>query len=653
VGAPYTQTLSATGGIAGYRWSISSGSLPPGLTLDSAGSITGTPTSPGTFAFAAQVSDSTGVTTNKNLSITVGVPLVLETKSLADASLSAAYTQSLRASGGTSPYTWSVTAGALPDGIRLDSTRGLLNGTAGAVGTFTFTIRVTDSASVFTEKQFTIETAAGLIITSAPVLSTGAAGVAYSQALSAAGGRAPYVWSISAGGLPTGISLEASSGSLSGTPTNSGAFPFTVQVTDSVGRIASKQFSMTVAAILAISSAPSLPQGTAGASYAQTLAASGGSPPYTWSIMSGALPAGVALDASAGTIAGVPSAAGSFTFTAQVIDSSAVTAVKQFTLAISSAVILTTQAKLADAMLGSPYAQSVSATGGVAPYTWTILAGALPPGLDLDPVAGSIGGTAGASGTYAFTVQAADAAGAKAARDYSITVNTPNLPSISIDGLPDRAEASDQPSFSVALASPYPVPLTGRIAMNFDADAVIPGDDPSVQFASGGRTATFTVPANATTAKFSIPQLAIQTGTVAGTISLNGVLESGGGETAPSVIRTVRIERSEPAIRSVSVARTASGFELRISGFSTSRELTRAVVKLTPVAGSDLQTSELSIPLSDVASRWYQDSASKAFGSQFTLVLPFAIQGNAGSIDLVSVMLVNQQGASKAASAKF
>jgi hypothetical protein len=168
VGAPYAQTLSATGGIAGYRWSISSGSLPPGLTLDSAGSISGSPTSAGTFTFAAQASDSSGLTANKNLSITVGAALVLETKSLADASLSAAYAQSLRASGGTSPYTWSVTAGALPDGIRLESTRGLLNGTAGAAGTFTFTIRVTDSTSVFTERQFTIETAAGLIITSAP-----------------------------------------------------------------------------------------------------------------------------------------------------------------------------------------------------------------------------------------------------------------------------------------------------------------------------------------------------------------------------------------------------------------------------------------------------------------------------------------------------
>src|SRR5947209_16085661 len=93
-------------------------------------------------------------------------------------------------------------------------------------------------------------------------------------------GRAPYVWSISSGGLPTGVSLDPSSGTLGGTPTNSGSFPFTVQVTDSVGRIATKQFSMTVAAILAISSAPSLPQGTAGASYAQTLAASGGSPPF-------------------------------------------------------------------------------------------------------------------------------------------------------------------------------------------------------------------------------------------------------------------------------------------------------------------------------------------------------------------------------------
>ena len=147
--------------------------------------------------------------------------------------------------------------------------------------------------------------------------------------------------------------------------------------------------------------------------------------------------------------------------------------------------------------------------------------------------------------------------------------------------------------------------------------------------------------------------MALQTGTVAGTITLTLNLQSAAGEVTATSVRTLQVPRAAPVTRALRVVRTAGGFELQITGYSTPRQLTQAVVQLTPSAGSDLQTTQLTVPLTDLARAWYQSAASSQFGSQFTLVLPFTIQGNAGGIDSAGVSLVNSQGSSPALSSKF
>ena len=117
--------------------------------------------------------------------------------------------------------------------------------------------------------------------------------------------------------------------------------------------------------------------------------------------------------------------------------------------------------------------------------------------------------------------------------------------------------------------------------------------------------------------------------------------------------RVLHINRAAPVTRTFVEVPTPGGFELRITGYSTSRQLTRALVQLTPSPGSNLQTTQLTIPLSDLASNWYQSAASKLFGSQFTLVLPFTIQGTASGIGSVSVSLANDEGSSQPMSVKF
>jgi hypothetical protein len=404
---------------------------------------------------------------------------------------------------------------------------------------------------------------------------------------------------------------------------------------------------------LLISSAPDLPPATTGVAYTQSLGATGGTPPYLWSISAGGLPNGLSFDAATATISGMPMAAGPFSFTMQVMDNNSVTVTKQFNLNVASNLSITSASQLPDGVAGAAYTRTLVAAGGVAPYAWTVAAGSLPPGLALDSENSAITGTPSANGAFAFTVQVADASGGTATRDFAINITLPPLPSISVDGPADPVNPADQPVFRISLAAPYPVQLTGQVVMTFSPDAMVPVDDTSIQFATGGRTVNFTVPAGSTTGIFSTGQMALQTGTVAGTIALDLTVQSAAGEVSGSATRAMHVLRAPPVMRSMQLVQTPSGFELRITGYSTPRQLTQAAVQLTPTPGGNLQTTQLNIPLTDLATSWYQNTASSRYGSQFTLVLPFRIQGNASGIDSVGVSLANDQGNSSTLSAKF
>ncbi len=179
------------------------------------------------------------------------VPLV-STTSLANGAVGSAYSQTLTATGGTTPYTWAVATGTLPAGLNL-SAAGVISGTPTAAGSSSFTVRVTDSAS----PAVTATQALSLTITAAPVVlavtttsvANGAVGSAYSQTLTATGGTTPYTWAVATGTLPAGLSLSAA-GVISGTPSAAGSFTFNVSVTDSASpaATAAKAVALTVAA---------------------------------------------------------------------------------------------------------------------------------------------------------------------------------------------------------------------------------------------------------------------------------------------------------------------------------------------------------------------------------------------------------------------
>ena len=170
-------------------------------------------------------------------------------------------------------------------------------------------------------------------------LPLGNSGKAYSTTLQASGGTAPYSWSISSGSLPAGLTLS-SSGQISGTPTTAATSSFTVKATDSSSPAQSKTASLSITVTTAATpvqiTTSSLSGGQVNSSYSITLTASGGTSPYSWSISSGSLPAGLSLDSTTGGIAGVLTTAATFSFTAQVADSSGLTASKPFSIVVTS-----------------------------------------------------------------------------------------------------------------------------------------------------------------------------------------------------------------------------------------------------------------------------------------------------------------------------
>ena len=179
LGSAYSQTVSATGGAGTLTYSISSGTLPGGLTLNG-NTISGTPTGPaGTANFTVQVTDSSTVSAMsaaQPLSITVNpiVQLTITTTSLLNPMVGEAYNQTLKYqdNGGTLPVTWSLAAGTLPTGFTLDPSSGAITGTAtaGEVGTSTFTVKITDSSA---PTQQTATQALSLTITTATACGSG------------------------------------------------------------------------------------------------------------------------------------------------------------------------------------------------------------------------------------------------------------------------------------------------------------------------------------------------------------------------------------------------------------------------------------------------------------------------------------------------
>src|SRR5262245_48187999 len=241
--------------------------------------------------------------------------------------VSVPYSDIVTGAGGTRPYTWSATG--LPSGFSInphptDRFSAVITGTPNSACTFpcTFGVMVTlrDVTNRSALKSFTLTIYTPLSVTTQS-LPSGTVDTDYPNTnLTATGGATPYTWKLLSGSLPDGLNLSGG-GRIDGKPKNSatGTFNFTVQVADNGVQTASKTFSITITPELSIDTSSPLPSGAIGIPYSLNLAASGGIPPYTWSVNSGTLPAGLTLSA-AGVISGTPLGAGMGNFVIQVAD---------------------------------------------------------------------------------------------------------------------------------------------------------------------------------------------------------------------------------------------------------------------------------------------------------------------------------------------
>ena len=308
--------------------------------------------SPQTFASTATTQDISGLTAGTAYTFTVaavnaagtGAPSARSTAATPNASptltfaappageVSAPYSQQLTVNDGTSPFTWSISSGTLPAGLTLGSTTGLLSGTPTAAGSSTFTVRVLDASGQAATRSVTLVVAAAPSLTFSPA--AGEVTVPYSQQPTLTGGTGPFVWTVAAGSLPAGVSINSTTGLVSGTPTAAGTSSMTVRVTDSFGVVASRTVSIAIATTPTLTSTP--PTGQAGEAYSYTFVAGGGTAPFTYSVVAGTLPSGFTLT-SAGVLSAATPTVGSTPFSVRVVDAYGVSATRAVTLVIGAA----------------------------------------------------------------------------------------------------------------------------------------------------------------------------------------------------------------------------------------------------------------------------------------------------------------------------
>ncbi len=406
-------------------FAITGGALPTGLSLNaSIGAITGTATVAGAYSVTITATDANGLTDAKTYSGAISAGVVITTTSIPTPVLGQAYSQTVATTGGAAPVTFAVTGGALSTGLSLNASTGAITGTATTAGAYSVSITATDANGLTDAKTYSGTIAAGVAITTAS-LPTPVLGQAYSQTVATTGGGAPVTFAVTGGTLPAGLSLNASTGAITGTATTAGAYSLTITATDTNGLTDAKTYSGTIAAVLAapVAGPVSIIVPANSSATTVTLDLSGG---VADSVVVADVPGHGVATASGLAITYAPAAgfsgSDSFTYAAVNATGTSSAAMVTVTVAAPSLAFGPAPGDLPGGVVGAPYSQTVAASGGAAPYDYQVSSGELPAGLTLDRTTGAVTGTSAAAGTSAFELTATDAHGATGTASYSVVI---------------------------------------------------------------------------------------------------------------------------------------------------------------------------------------------------------------------------------------
>ncbi|MCL2215670.1 MAG: putative Ig domain-containing protein [Defluviitaleaceae bacterium] len=418
VGVPYSFAMSGYGETP-MTWEHVGGSLPPGLSMDINGILSGTPTVAGIYSFSAQVENEYG-SEIRLYTLTVYQIPVITTTVLGYARLGRSYSGQLTALGSI-PMTWFITDGSLPTGLSLNQSTGIISGIPVVGGNFTFTVAATNTAGVSAPATFTIEAGQSLAIITTSPLPNGIAGTAYTPLTFQADGLDDsfiYAWSWTAqagSSFPPGLILNGTTGVLSGTPTAIGTYNVNVTVSGG-GSTTTAPFTITVGAPPVITSPANLGGGVA-RPFSTVLQASG-TQPISWAMASAPTPTADIRLSSAGVVSWLNPVLGTYVFTVVATNVFGDSIPVQFTITITTPSII--DVDLAGGIVGVPYSHTLTAEGAT-PFTWSQTFGNLPPGMFFDPATATLSGTPTISGIYEFSVRV-DNIGGHAEELFSITI---------------------------------------------------------------------------------------------------------------------------------------------------------------------------------------------------------------------------------------
>ena len=446
----YSVALKADGAVT--SWSIVNGELPVGLSLNaSTGKITGTPTVAGTYKFTLLAENDGGYDARE---FTLQVTQTTLTGDIpASTTRRATYTGTPKVTGGASPYVWTISAGKLPDGLKINASTGKITGNPTKAGTFKFTVKAKDKNGAASTKDYTVKVTQTTLTGDIPASTTRRA--TYTGTPKVTGGASPYVWTISAGKLPDGLKINASTGKITGNPSKAGTFKFTVKAKDKNGAASSKAYTVKVTQTTLTGNIPA--STTRRASYAGLPKVSGGASPYVWTISAGKLPDGLKINASTGKITGNPSKAGTFKFTVKAKDKNGAASTKAYTVKVTQTKVTGT---FSNTTKGSSFTATPKASGGTSPYAWSVSSGKLPNGLKINASTGKITGTTTKAGTFTFTIKAKDKNGAAGTKSFTVKVSATVAKNSTTETKPDSTPTTQTHNNTYSLPAMNPQPLT-------------------------------------------------------------------------------------------------------------------------------------------------------------------------------------------------